>query len=97
MKVYKFYNEAIPKVGDYSIVLNANEEPICVIKDISVKVMPYCKISSTYAFLEGEGDRSYTYWKKVHDEFFEREFKEVFNEKFDDYELMVCETFEKVD
>ena len=38
-------------------------------------------------------DRSYDYWKKVHDEYFTEEFKEC-NKEFYEQAPMVCEVFE---
>ncbi|MGQ5708854.1 ASCH domain-containing protein [Lactobacillus sp. PSON] len=95
---YDFYIEdSLPKAGNYSIILNANDEPVCVIRNTDVQITPYNKITPEYAFLEGEGDRSYKYWREVHDEFFKQEFKEQLNEAFDPKSLMVCEFFEKID
>lgn len=91
-----YQEQEIPQVGEYSIILDAKEQPVCVIKDVKVEVVPYNQITADYAYQEGEGDRSFDHWKKVHDEFFEREFREVLNKKFSQDALMVCEIFEKI-
>ena len=88
-------DEEIPKVGEYNIILNGSDEPICITVTREVYILEYNVISSNYAFLEGEGDRSYEYWKRVHDEFFKEEFKNVCKE-FYEQAPMVCEVFEKV-
>ena len=90
-------NDPMPKVGDYSIVLDSSKKPVCVIQDKVVEVMPYNHISRAYAYLEGEGARSYNYWRKTHDEYFKQEFKEYYQTRFIGNELMVCEVFEKID
>ncbi len=43
-----------------------------------------------------KGDRSYQYWREVHDQFFEAEFAES-GQKFYPQAPMICEVFEKVD
>lgn len=44
---YELYdkNETIPQAGEWSIVLNSKEEPICVIQDKVVEIIPYDLIS----------------------------------------------------
>jgi len=88
-------DEEIPKVGEYNIILNGSDEPICITVTRGVYILEYNVISSNHAFLEGEGDRSYEYWKRVHDEFFKEEFKNV-GKEFYEQAPMVCEVFEKV-
>lgn len=94
---YELYenDEEIPKVGEYNIILNGSDEPICITVTREVYILEYNLISSNHAFLEGEGDRSYEYWKKVHDEYFKEEFKKL-GKEFYEQAPMVCEVFEKV-
>ena len=88
-------DEEIPKVGEYNIILDGSGEPICITITREVYILEYNLISSNHAFLEGEGDRSYEYWKKVHDEYFTEEFKNS-GKEFYEQAPMVCEVFEKV-
>ena len=76
---YELYenDEEIPKVGEYNIILDGSGDPICITITREVYILKYNLISPNHAFLEGEGDRSYEYWKKVHDEYFTKEFKEL--------------------
>ncbi|MDO5717053.1 MAG: ASCH domain-containing protein [Tissierellia bacterium] len=95
---YELYDndgEDLPQVGEYNIILDGSDEPVCITRTISVEKIPYHLITPEYAWLEGEGDRSYAYWKKVHDEFFEYEFKLVGKEFYEEAP-MICEVFEKV-
>lgn len=94
---YELYenDEEIPKVGEYNIILDGSGNPICITITREVYILKYNLISSNHAFLEGEGDRSYEYWKKVHDEYFTEEFREC-NKEFYEEAPMVCEVFEKV-
>jgi len=84
------------KVGDWNIILDGQGKPVCVVQDKVVEIIPYNQISAEHAYHEGEGDRSYQYWRKVHDQFFEEEFK-ANGQKFYPQAPMVCEIFEKVE
>lgn len=85
-----------PQVGEWSIVLNSKEEPVCVIQDKVVEIIPYDLIFKEHAYHEGEGDRSYEYWRRTHDDFFDWEYQEV-GKEFYPQAPMVCEVFEKVE
>lgn len=84
--------DEIPKVGDYSIVLNDNGDALCVIRDYEVYIRPFGDVSPFHAFSEGEGDFSLDYWRRVHIDFFEPSFKEN-GVAFTDDSLIVCEKF----
>ena len=89
-------DEDMPKNGDWNIILDGQGKPVCVVQDKVVEIVPYNQISAEHAYHEGEGDRSYQYWRKVHDQFFEEEFK-ANGQKFYPQAPMVCEIFEKVE
>ncbi len=89
-------DEDMPKNGDWNIILDGQGKPVCVVQDKVVEIIPYNQISAEHAYHEGEGDRSYQYWRKVHDQFFEEEFK-ANGQKFYPQAPMVCEIFEKVE
>lgn len=94
--LYEIENESLPKVNDYSIILNSMDEPVCMIRTSDVKIMPMNEVPPEFSFAEGEGDRSYDHWRKVHIEFFTNELKEV-GRKFSEEILLVCEYFELID
>ncbi len=85
----------IPQVGDYNIILNSSKEPVCITQTKVVYIMPYNLITPEHAWHEGEGDRSYKYWREVHDRFFVEEYKAV-GKKFYEQAPMLCEVFEKI-
>ncbi|KJY54871.1 Uncharacterized protein JF75_18800 [Lactobacillus kimbladii] len=89
-------DEDMPKAGDWNIILDSQGDPVCVVQNKVVEIIPYNQISAEHAYHEGEGDRSYQYWRKVHDQFFEDEFK-ANGQKFYPQAPMVCEIFEKVE
>lgn len=59
---YMFYemdNEPLPTTEDYSIILDSNDEPVAIIKTVEVMITPMNEVTESFAFAEGEGDRSY--------------------------------------
>lgn len=92
---YEVEGEELPKEGEYSVILNSNEEAVCVTKTTKVYIERFKNISKEHAYKEGEGDRSLEYWRKVHKDFFTKELSEVGIEFSEDMEL-VCEEFETV-
>jgi len=68
-------DEPIPEVGGYDVILNHLNVPVCVTITDQVTVSPYLAVDTTHAYLEGEGDRTYAYWRRVHDAFFTLEYR----------------------
>ena len=69
---------------------------MAIIKTVEVKVLPMNEVSEEFAIAEGEGDRTYEYWWKVHKNFFTKELNEIGREFSEDM-LLVCERFELID
>ncbi|MDO4523592.1 MAG: ASCH domain-containing protein [Eubacteriales bacterium] len=92
---YKVEGEPLPAVGEYSVILNSKDEPVCIIQTRNVNIVPFNLATEEHAYKEGEGDRSYEYWKKVHVDFFSNELAEV-NMKFTEDMEIVCEEFKVV-
>lgn len=90
--VYAFFNEAIPKVGEFNIILNGDEIPMCITKTKEINIIAYDQVGEKFAFDEGEGDQSLEYWRKVHWEFFARECKTMGREPEKNMPI-VCEQF----
>lgn len=80
-----------PTIGGYSIILNGRDEPVCVIRTISLCIVRFCDVGEDLASKEGEGDLSLKYWRKEHKSFFSRE-----GTYQEDMELVV-EEFERVE
>jgi len=92
---YGIENEPLPSVDEYSIILNSKDEPVAIIKTVDVKIMPMNEVPEDFAMAEGEGDRSYQYWKKVHEEFFTKALNDA-GLQFSEDMMLVCERFELV-
>ncbi len=88
-------NEILPEIGDQSIVTNWSGDAKAVIETTKIELVPYNKISSEFAEIEGEGDQSLEYWKRVHKDYYTREMK-PFDESFDENMIIVCEHFKTI-
>lgn len=93
--LYELEGETLPETNEYSVILNAKDQAVCIIRTTKVYVQPFHQVSEQHAFMEGEGDKSLAYWRKVHQDFFTKELKEVGME-FTEEMLVVCEEFEVV-
>lgn len=93
---YELEKEPLPAVDDYSIILSSNDEPLAIIRTSQVDLMPMNEVPEEFAIAEGEGDRTYRYWKEAHERFFKKELSEVGLEYTEDM-MLVCERFELVD
>ena len=95
LALYEAENEDIPKAGDYSVILDAKGEAVCVIRTTRVYLSSFADVSEEHAYKEGEGDRSLAYWQRVHEEFFTEELAEI-HQEFDENMMLVCEEFRVV-
>lgn len=93
--LYLINNEPLPQEGSYSVILNSNDQAVCIIKTLKVYVTAFDQVSEEHAFKEGEGDRSLEYWRKVHENYLTNELASV-NKTFDGNTKVVCEEFEVV-
>lgn len=93
--LYALENEPLPQVGEYNIILDGNDKAICITKTTKVYRTLFKNVSARHAYLEGEGDRSLAYWRKVHQAFFTDELAEVKLDFTPELEV-VCEEFEVV-
>lgn len=92
---YDIDNDPLPEVGRLTLVLNWQQEPVCIVKVTEVSVCPFDQVSEAFAYAEGEGDRSYQWWHKAHLDFFTQYAAEIGADFQQDSEL-VLERFEKV-
>jgi len=88
-------NEPLPKIGDQAIITNWYGKPGAIIETIKIAPTPYNEITSEFAEIEGEGDRSLAYWKKVHKAYYQREM-EPYGDKFEENMMIICEYFKTI-
>lgn len=95
LPLYALEGEAVPRAGEYSILLNSRDEAVCVLHTAAVSILPFREVTADFAALEGEGDLSLAYWREVHRAFFTREMTAA-GLLFTEDMPVVCEEFEVV-
>lgn len=91
----QYRKETLPKIGDFIVVTDWEGKAQCIVRLTKVSFKPYFSINQEYAKLEGEGDKSLEYWKRVHWDYYTREL-EPFGRVPRDSMIIVCQEFEKV-
>jgi len=93
--LYEIENELIPEVGDYVVITNWKGIAQSIIQITNINIIPFKDVMEEFAAKEGEGDKTLSFWRKVHRKFFTLELKE-YSKKFSEDMLVVCEEFEVV-
>ncbi len=94
-ETYQLENEPIPVIDFYSVIINYDGLPQSIIRTTKVDIVPFEDVSAEFARIEGEGDKSLNYWRRVHTEFFSEE-SELCDVSFTPKSLVICEQFEVV-
>ncbi len=89
---YEAEGEPLPEVGVKTVVLDGDDDPLCIIETTEVEIRPFEEVDARFAYEEGEGDRSLEYWREAHWRFFSRTLPKVGKEPTADMPL-VCERF----
>jgi uncharacterized protein YhfF len=92
---YEAEGSVLPKPGDLSIILDGNDEPLCLIETIEVLVKPFNQVDECFAYDEGEGDRTLKYWRDAHWRFFNITCQEIGRAPSEEMPV-VCERFRVV-
>jgi len=92
---YEKNKQPLPKVGNQYIVTDWNGEAKAIIETTKIERTPYNQITARFAAIEGEGDKSLGYWKKVHKAYYSREMA-PYNEHFDENMIIICEHFKTI-
>jgi uncharacterized protein YhfF len=82
-------DEPMPQVGDLSVILDGDGEPVCVIRTTRIEVRRFGDADEDFAWTEGEGDRTLADWRDGHLRYFAAEGTPV-----DDDSEVVLEWFE---
>lgn len=88
-------NIPMPKAGDYWMITNGQGEPKSIIQTTQVDLCSVKDVDAKFAWDEGEGDRSLSYWKAEHDAYYHRQAKRDGFLYSDDI-ICVCERFKRV-
>ena len=68
--LYALEDEPLPQEGTFDVILDSQNQAVCIVEITKVSVQPFNKVSAQHAFKEGEGDKSLVYWRQVHEDFF---------------------------
>ena len=71
---YEADGEAIPTVGDWSVVTDGAMRPRAVLQSTDIRVGPLSSVDDQFAWDEGEGDRTRATWLDDHTWCFSRSF-----------------------
>lgn len=66
---YENTGESLPNVGMLNIILDGRGLPRALLETTAVTVIPFDEVPEEHAFQEGEGDRSLSCWREVHERY----------------------------
>ncbi len=52
---YQADEKALPRIGDFWIVVDGDRNPVCIIRTSSIEVIPFSEVGEEYARWGGEG------------------------------------------
>ena len=62
--------EKIPEVGQINLVTDWEGHPLCILETTDVAIRGFNEMDERFAYDEGEGDRSLTFWREAHWRYF---------------------------
>ncbi|MCP5022737.1 MAG: ASCH domain-containing protein, partial [bacterium] len=92
---YEAGTESMPLEGELSVVTDGDGIARCVIRTHRIDVVPFDEVTAEFAQIGGEGDRSLSYWRRVHWDYYTRVLKPLGLKPTRDMPV-VCEQFEVV-
>jgi uncharacterized protein YhfF len=95
LREHEFDGSPVPQVGQYSIVLDGRGEPLVIYELTEVTIRPYNEVDASFAYEEGEGERTLESWRDGHWRFFSR-VHGALGIPTDDKMPLVCQRFRVV-
>lgn len=92
---YAIEQEPEPVVGQLTVVLDWQQQPVCIIQLARIEYCQFKDVTPEFAALEGEGDRSYASWRSSHQAFFTQD-AHALGISFDEDSELILEYFTKV-
>ena len=93
--LYALEDESLPQEGTFDVILDSQNQAVCIVEITKVSVEPFNQVSADHAFKEGEGDKSLAYWRQVHEDCFAEWLREA-GLTFIPESKVVLEEFRKV-
>jgi len=82
---------ALTAIGKRMVMLDGAGAPRAVIETVELSQKRFCDVDAAFAYDEGEGDRTLSYWRSAHQRYFER--RGAFSADM----LLYCERFRLVE
>ena len=92
---YCHEGEDMPAEGHLHVVTDWAGEPVCIVEVTSVQTAKFSEVTADFAFEEGEGDKSLSWWREEHWAFFSRECEQLGITPTEDM-LLVLERFKVI-
>jgi uncharacterized protein YhfF len=92
---YEFDGRQVPRAGDYWIVTDGVDAPVCVVQTIDVRIVPFDEVTPDYAREGGEGDHSLEFWRGIYWRYIVSECSRI-HHKPSEKALLVMERFRVV-
>ncbi len=92
---WEIRQEPLPEIGLKTIVLNSQNQPMCIVETTEVTIRVFEAVDGNFAFDEGEGERSLESWRAGHWRFFTRTLKPLHLQPTLEMPL-VCEHFKVI-
>ena len=93
--LYALEDEPLPQEGTFDVILDSQNQAVCIVEITKVSVELFNQVSAQHAYKKGEGDKSLTYWRQVHEDFFTECLREA-GLTFTPDSKIVLEEFHKV-
>ena len=93
--LYALEDEPLPQEGTFDVILDSQNQAVCIVEITRVSVQPFNQVSAQHAYKEGAGDKSLTYWHQVHEACFAEWLREA-GLTFTPNSKVVLEEFRKV-
>ena len=93
--LYALEDEPLPQEGKFDVILDSQNQAVCIVEITRVSVESFKYVSADHAFKEGEGDKSLAYWRRVHEDCFAEWLREA-GLTFTPESKVVLEEFRKV-
>lgn len=74
---YEFDGDPLPEVGQFSVILDGRDEPLCIIETTEISLRPYDQVDAAFAYDEGEDDRTLESWREGHWRYFTRSCRRI--------------------
>ena len=83
-------DEPLPRVGDRSVLVGFDDEPVAVLETIEVRVVRAGDVDLAFSLDEGEGFETVDDWRRTHEDFWA-------DREIDDDTLIVAVRFKLVE